>query len=371
VRNDRTQDAATTGFDLPRSLWPALHRLASGEAWPPSSEEVAERFVERAVREGLLPLLFTETALPDAVAVALERRRALERLEERRAVLFREAIARLAEILAGEPFAFLKGCDYAWRLYPRQELRPMQDIDILVPTDRIDTVTARLDAAGALQQFPAGVVGRTPRHYERVFALGPINVDVHQGFLPPLRLRVDYREVWSRRVPVTEPAAAFRLSDVDALLLHAVAMAKDEFTVPLIRYVDLWLILRREPELLMPAVERARAWRAERPLYGALAQAERLFPEVAEFVTEPYLARLLSGTTRRFLDRHVLPAPGTRRAEGRLSRARQLWRKFWLIGGFPRRFGFALYYAAEVVTGLGLELRARRRRRTSGSFLGG
>src|SRR5262249_33995169 len=159
--------------------------------------------------------------------------------------------------------------------------------------DRIDAVTARLLGAGFARGFPAGPPARLPSHYERVFDLGPVRLDLHQAFLPPFRLRVDYREVFDRRVAFEGPCRAFRPSNIDALVHHAVAMAKDEFNVPLNRYVDFWLLLRSDPDLTGPAVERARQWRAERALYGALRGTLRLFPEVSGFVSENTLARLL------------------------------------------------------------------------------
>jgi hypothetical protein len=344
-------DSDSAGFSLPASLWPAVALLATGALWPPSGPEAAERFVERAEVEGLLPLLFGEVDPPALVAAALEKRRAVLRVHELRVAVFRATAARLAEVLAGEPFLFLKGCDYAWRLYTKPELRPMQDIDILVRSDRIDAVTARLLHAGFPRGYPAGPVSRTAGHYERVFDLGPVRLDVHQAFLPSWRLRVDYRSVWNRRVPFDGPCQAFRLSDLDALVYHAVAMAKDELTVPLGRFVDLWLMLRREPGLLGPALDRARDWRARRALYGALAGARRIFPELAQFVSERDLGCLLDSRARRFLDRRVLPRPGSRAGDARWPRATQLWRKFWLIEGFPRRAAFALSHAAAVLRG--------------------
>ena len=42
----------------------------------------------------------------------------------------------------------LKGADYMFRLYPRPELRPMRDLDILIPRRRCEALCARLRAAG-------------------------------------------------------------------------------------------------------------------------------------------------------------------------------------------------------------------------------
>jgi Uncharacterised nucleotidyltransferase len=365
------RDSPAPAADLPPSLWPVLYTLATRAAWPPADVASAERFVETAAREDLLPLLFAEPTPPAVVAAALEQRRALERVGERRAAIVRDAAGRLATTLAGEPFILLKGADYAWRLYGRPELRPMRDLDILVPAERLDVAAARILAAGYPQQFPAGPIARTRRYNERVFDLGAIRLDMHQAFLPPVRLRVDYREVWERRVPFDGPCRAFRLSDVDALVHHAVAMAKDEFAVPLVRFVDLWLLLRAAPELLEPAVQRALEWRARRPLYSALVTARRLFPELEDVVADRRLERLLGSRTRAFLDRRVLPPSDNWPGNVRLLRSTQLWRKFWLIDSLARRAGFLLYHASALLEGLWISRAARRAQaRTPGSAPG-
>lgn len=271
--------------------------------------------------------------------------------------MFREAAQRLRSLLAGVDFVFLKGADYSSRLYPRPEMRPMRDLDILVPAASIDAVSALLTSAGVPREFPAGPVAYLPSHYERVFRLGSIGLDVHQAFLPPWRLRVDYGALWERRLAVSEPCPAFRLSDLDALVHHGVAMAKDEFYVPLIRWIDMWLLLRRNPELVSDAIDRARQWRAERPLYGALAGLKRLFPETGALLQAGDLERLLDSRARRFLDRRVLPDPSDREPVLR-TRGEQLWRKFWLIGSPGRRVAFALHHVAAVARG---RLTARRR----------
>lgn len=119
--------------DVPPSLWPAVHRIAAGEGWPPSSEASADLLVREAARQGLLPLLFEEDASPAVVAAALERNRAWRRIHALRAELLENALRDLEGLLTGEPWLLLKGGDYRYRLYPRPWLRPMQDIDLLVP----------------------------------------------------------------------------------------------------------------------------------------------------------------------------------------------------------------------------------------------
>jgi hypothetical protein len=346
-------------FELPESLWRAVARYGGAGAFPPADPAGADRFVRAAAEERLFPLLCAGETLTPEVAAALARARAWRHAFSRRAAALDGAVLRAGELLTGEPFLFLKGADYRFRLYPETWLRPMQDVDVLVPAGRADAVTAKLEALGLPRSFPGGAVGRLASYPERIFAIGDVTFEVHHSFVQRVRYRVDYEGVWERRARLSAGAlAAERLGDADALLYHAISFAKDEFAAPLIRFLDFWLLFRRSPEALTEAVERARAWRAERALYGALQQTSRLFPE---FDTEPVRRareRLLAPPSRWFLDRAVLPR-GEERLSSKLSRARQLWRKFWLLPGFARRAAFFLYHAYALVMGSRLARKAR------------
>src|SRR5262249_22482217 len=157
--------------------------------------------------------------------------RALQRINTRRTDILQSAAQRVAEVLRPEPFVVLKGLDYAHRLYGDPALRPMQDIDILVPRARMETVTRALQAGGlalvppsAVWPTPAafGVATETASHHERLFRLGDVSVDVHHSFVQRSRNRVDYEAVWDRKVPFdAAELAAYRLADTDALVYHA------------------------------------------------------------------------------------------------------------------------------------------------------
>lgn len=333
----------------PPSLWPALHRLATGEDWPPSSPEAVKPFLARAIKEGLFPLLFAQQGLPAAVREALDRIRPLVWMSARRAEIMFTAMRQLGEVLRDEPFAFLKGADYAHRLYARPALRPMGDLDILVSRERMNDVTRTLLAGGLVSVF-TGAVTELPWYHERLFRLGEVSIDVHHSFIQRSRNRVDYDGVWARKVLLEAPGvSAYRLSDVDAFVYHAFAMAVDEFWIPLSRYVDLWLMARADGDIWERAVERAREWGVERALYGSLRLASRTLPELGELGVHRALERLLTPSARRFLDGWVLPDSGERARRARLPRTVQLWRKLWLMDGLRHRAAFALYHGYAVL----------------------
>jgi hypothetical protein len=335
-------------FPVPEAVWAAV-QAAAGGTWPPEDDAGAERFLGQASREGLLPLLFDAASAPPAVAAALARSRALRHAAEARAEILARALREVAALLAGEPFVALKGADYALRLYRRPSLRPMQDLDILVPAERLEAVCARLRGGGLRERPRTAGARAAPSYYERAFLLGDAIVEVHQSFLHRSRHPVDYAAVWARRrpLPALGPDAA-RLDDVDAIAYHALAMAKDEFTVPLVRYLDLQLLLEAAPGALPAAVGRAREWRAARALCGALLGLARFFPgrEV-----EAAAESLQGPLARRFLSRFVLPRAQERGRAGVVTRRVQLWRKFWLLDGPARRLAFVLEHATASAAG--------------------
>lgn len=329
-------------FMLPTSLWPAVHGLANGSEWPPRTRPESEAFLDAANRHGLLPLLFEfATEMPDAVQEALPSWRAMLRAYEFRSKAHSAAIERLCTILQPIPFVFQKGSDYRLTLYPRPELRPMQDIDVLVPTATLEEAEELLCGAGIVRQRARGATERLPLHYERTYAIeDKILLEVHHRFVQRVRCNIDYEAMFARVVPLPIPIA-HRLADGDSLVQHAFNMASDEFASPIGRYVDLWLLLRNRPHALAEALTAAREWQVERALYGALALAVRLFPELAA------PNDLLTKRERHFLEKYVLPDPRRSRKDG--SRARHLWQKFWLIDRPWRRLAFGGYQAYSLV----------------------
>jgi Uncharacterised nucleotidyltransferase len=346
---------------LPPSLWPTLHQLATGEPWPPPSDTAADRLVTRANTEALLPLLFDDLEVPAVVRAALDRIPALQRINARRSDILQAAARRVAEILRGEPFVFLKGVDYGHRLYADPVLRPMQDIDILVPRPRMGIVAGALQRSGLTLVPRLAVWAKPPSfsavaelasHHEQLFRLGDVSVDVHHSFVQRSRNRVDYEAVWDRKLRFDAPGlAGYRLADTDALVYHALSLAAEEFSVPLLRYLDLWLMVRAEPSICEAAAQRAREWDVERALYGALRLASRFLPELADLGPGRAMPSLLKPSARRFLDQHVLPDPWEHGDGREPRRIVQVFRKLCLIDGFRHRATFGLYHAYALARG--------------------
>jgi len=339
---------------LPPSL---LQALAAGARtpWPPTSDSEADLVLAQAGPEGLLPLMF-ETPLPPLLQEARERQRAHRRLAARRAEILLQGLHAAARALGDEPFVVWKGADYAQRLYARPELRPMQDLDLLVPRSRLEEACARLERAGARRRPVRSASARAASYYERAYELGDVIVELHHAFVQRARHRVDYGVLWARRVALPAlGASAFRLDDVDALLAHALSLAKDEFTVPLVRYLDLRLLLARAD--VTEAARRAREWRMVRALWGALHQGRLLMPDLGTEELARVSDGLLAPRARAFLVRRVMPPLAEQGRAGVVTRARQVWRKVWLMDNAWRRLAFAGTHAMAVASG---RWRARR-----------
>lgn len=330
-------------------LWPRVSRILGDPVWPPASDTAADRFVRECSWHGLLPLLFRATGLPQIVADALHRSRGWRRAFALRAAIFERALGELSEQLRGEHYVLLKGADYSERLYGSFELRPMEDIDILVPAERYRDVCRELEQAGLFPMFRGTPATRADSFYERAFLMGNVTIEVHQAFIQRARHRIDYAAVWSRVEPGS--GGALRLADADAVAYQALGLAVDQFFARLIRYLDLWLMIRDQPGLVATAARRAKEWHAARAYYGAIRMTCRIFPDLASPDLETVLADLLSPSARRFLDAHVLPPPIEMRRHELPRRHVALFRKFALMDGLTRRVAFVASHLAQDSTG--------------------
>ena len=336
---------------LPGSFWPSVHRWATNGTWPPSTAEGATLLIERCSWHGLLPLLFAETDLPPSVEQALAAAIGWRRILGMRAGSFHETTLAVCALLADEPAILIKGADYAHRLYPSGHLRPMADIDVLVPADRIDAICERLTNAGLVRQRASGAE-RDPAYHERVFSFGKVLVEIHQAFIQRERHRIDYDGIWRRRVPAEIGGRnAFRLDDVDALIYQALSISLGQFHARFIRYVDLWLLLQQRDGIALAAAERSRDWQTTRALYGALSMGCRLFPEFRTDDVSAAMKHALPAATRRFVDRWVLPRPSELQRVTHPSRVLQLWRKAFLMDTPRRRLAFAHSHALATFRG--------------------
>lgn len=358
--------AARVGYNrgvIP-SLWPVLQHLANDRPWPPTTAEAADRFVARANQESLLPLLASEKELPPSVVDAIRRSGALVAAHRVRSSMIATALARTAELLDGERYIVLKGCDFANRLYSRFDMRPMADVDILVAEGEMLRVARLLELRGVKRQPAPTIVWHAPSHHEIALSVGDVTLEVHQGFVQKERHRIDYSALFERAMPFEAPGVrALRLADADAFAYETLSIAIKYFASPLIRVVDMWLLLERDPATLERSAARAVEWRAAHAYYATLRFAARVFPEFREARFESVMRNVVSPRLAKFLDERVVPLParGIRTAP---QRPEQLWQKFWLLDDAVRRTAFLAGYARAFAVGA-LRAAINRRRTVS------
>jgi hypothetical protein len=350
----------------PRELWPVVWRLATGSEWPPRNEAHVPAFFDFANREKLLPLLIEETDFPDEIVAAKPRFRALCALYRKRYELARDAVLELQRVLGADAFLLLKGSDYRHRLYARPELRPMSDVDILIPAAEFPQALDRLAAAGYPRKYSDFGAGFAPGHHEVSLEIGSVHVELHRSFAQRVRAAIDYDGMWQRREWFeSDGIGGYRLSPADVILSHAFMSAVEEFSSQLIRYVDFFLLLQRYQGELHGCVMRAKAWGIERALFGSLHLISNLLPKAATAPVNNAIDSLLDAPTRRFLVHRVLPDLATEPSGHVTGRRVQLWRKYSLMDRHWRRLALGAYSAYETAVGSAIEWRIRK----SGHFV--
>jgi hypothetical protein len=339
-------------MELPLGLWPLFLRVGSADP---------ERLIVRAQEEGLLPLMLFDASAPARVRDVASRSVALRALSEARTRLQFEAAARFVSIVGADACLFFKGFDARHRLYERPELRPSADIDVLVPRNRIRGALMRLREAGYPQVRSSHGVVWAPGIYEVAVDIDEVRVEIHRSMGHAIRASVDYEEVWSESLPLHAGTIEARcLRPAHAIAAQALNLAKDEFAGGMVRFLDLWLMLRQWPEAIEESIEVARRWSVRRALYGALTIVTRMFPDADSDVIRRARASLGNGRVRAFLDRRVLPDRSltpSGHGDGRLI---QLWRKAWLTDTAWRRAAFLGYHAFLVASGAAAEAFHRR-----------
>lgn len=216
------------------------------------AEDVA-RVVDAAERHGVLPLLAERLAgdarCPEALGLELQRRARRHAAAD----LVREPeLRRLGHALhdAKVPALVVKGAHLAYGLYPRPDLRPRLDTDVLLPA------SARADAAATLERLgyaPVPVGGGDLISYQATFTRargeGLVHVvDLHWRLANPQAFGdvLAFEDLETRAAPIHGVAPWRGPALADALLIAAVhRIAHHPGDDRLIWLYDLDLIARR------------------------------------------------------------------------------------------------------------------------------
>jgi hypothetical protein len=262
----------------------------SGEAAPALDPEPDwERLVELALRSGLGPLLHRglTAGVPGAGGTLLDRlsvetRQRLLRHAQLQAVgsaLRQTALDQILERFeqAGIPTILYKGAAYVEQIYPEPALRPMSDVDLIVPGSRAAEATACLEELGYRVGLPLGTFGMPyessltpPQHWPAV--------DLHVHVSRARQTRIRAEELFERSVP-RRAGPGRLLGPVESLLLHALhQVVPTQLLGSLQTFVDLReLLLQARPEW-PEALRQARRWGLATVLATALAALDDATP---------------------------------------------------------------------------------------------
>jgi putative nucleotidyltransferase-like protein len=215
-----------------------------------------ERFCNEAHHHDVLPLVADRLATAPGVPPALHARLQAKAAAEAAGDLLRgRQLRRVVDAMhaRGVDPLLMKGAHLAYSHYPRPDLRPRADTDLLVAADgRSIAHDVLLELgyepmplmSGELVLYQAGYIWRTG-------SAALDTIDLHWKIANPQVFAgvLTYEELIARAVPIPRLSAAARgLSDVDALLLasvHRVAHHNDSDL--LIWLYDIDLLARRLP----------------------------------------------------------------------------------------------------------------------------
>ena len=265
-----------------------LRKPRSMRELSPAEWDLTLRQARHASLLGRLDALADEAGVRSALPARVRARLEAARVDvEQQHRLIRWEVTRLRRALApaGVPLVLLKGAAYLFAELPTARGRHFNDVDILVPAERVAAAEAALVAEG----WEAVELSAYDQRYYREWSheLPPmahrdrqVVVDVHHNILPPTgRLRPDPRLLLAAARPVA--GADLRvLAPVD-MVLHAAChlVQSGELHKGLRDLADLHGLAQRfaaAPGFWPELAGRAATLGVTRPLYYALRFAQRL-----------------------------------------------------------------------------------------------
>ncbi|MCC6337807.1 MAG: nucleotidyltransferase family protein [Myxococcales bacterium] len=270
-----------------------------------------ERYADWAIAQGLAPLAAynLEYRLANSRAPEWVRDRLLSIYQGTandnvmKLVNFKRAV----DALEGRRVVLLGAGDFAESLYPHVAFRPVIELRLLLPRPDVDAFAGFLRRS----QFRLDEAIVDPLRADRVLTDTRTLLFLHGALVGD---PAEDEGLFTRSAPLKVYGPSVRRLELeDALLVHALMLARAGFEAPLIELVDLRELVLGAPArggAYSRAVDadalhrRAKAWGAERGLYAALALVERLFPETKDAVAR--LRPALSLPVRELLERLVV-----------------------------------------------------------------
>lgn len=244
--------------------------------------------VEEADRHHLTPLtyrLLEDGPFADRPPAALRARlrSSYELAAFRNAVLLRRTEEYAAALhRVGIPVILLKGIHLCRYVYPEPALRPMADVDLLVPRDRLAQVEQLfLDAGfGPVPRPDVEQFCTWSNHLAKLYKEGAPVLEVHWTIeRPTAPFLIDLEGLWARARPVKLGGARVHVLATEDLLLHLSLHASyhHRFDWSALRgLVDIDRVVAHCPVDWKALAERANAWGAAAFVYTTLRLTREL-----------------------------------------------------------------------------------------------
>lgn len=279
-----------------RDPFPLVHKIQPQRLLHISMKEGMEGFVHRRLKESGFPPHF-----PEAVQKELERE--YFRILARNMLLKKEG-HRLLGLLSerGVPVLLIQGFPLLDALYEDYGLRPLSDIDFLLPSESFPKAIAVL----RLQGF------QSPPNFPSVFIKEDLQLDLHEDIMNVARIEgrkefihLKFEDLKKYAVELPEFQEVYQLRQEANFPLLAAHLVKHSFT-RLIWFVDLLRILELEKARFNPRemAEIAERWNLlPSALIPVLFAKERFGCAVPDYL-EDLMAR--TGLRKNFFARMVL-----------------------------------------------------------------
>jgi hypothetical protein len=251
---------------------------ATGNEWHSFARDVVEAELAGIVRE---------TAQSHAIDIPEAARSVIDRRADTvaaRNLAARHALVPLLQALdrASIPVMLLKGAALLESVYPRLDLRPMSDVDLLVRPDQArDAISALAPHARPGMDliredfFPA-------YYYETELLTGgpfPLRVDLHARPLRPLRIAriMPDDAMWTGAIAVTIGEAKAVIPGAETMVIHLAAHAAYHGCARLIWLYDIKRVVATHAGRIDwgLVVDRARKWGLALPVATALRETQR------------------------------------------------------------------------------------------------
>ncbi len=291
---------------------PLLELLRTVTSFTPSRRDLSkapwEAYVDWAIAQGLAPLsaysLEYRLGPVGAPVWAKDRLLSVYQGTANDNVMKLVGFKNSVKELLGRRIVLVGGASFAESLYPHVAMRPVADVEVLVPKRDVEPLVNWLRRSDFRPEPGAGPG-------DALVSDGHSTIIIHGGLLDD---EAEQEGLFRRALPARAYGASiYRLDLEDAVLAHVLLLARAGFERPFVEWIDL-----REALLGAPATggvysrpldaealgRRAKAWKLERALWAALAVARRLFPETAE--AGERVSPALSLAVRELLGRSVV-----------------------------------------------------------------